>query len=483
MRFIINKCISIILVVILFSCHSEDEDTLPTLSNPKINYFLPVSGSEGTEVVIYGDNLSDNINETTVLLGNKGIKPISANFSQVTFAVPTGIQPGDYHITVKVGDQITNSSQFFEVKEKVNITDTDVFNFNYTIGTQTIGPKYGFTQEDRLVETARAILEMGSNILKIALKTEAYSDIEQNSQATAVELVRDHPSFKTVMDMPFTFYFFWANNSKHWRDGYTNAERLSDSTQIADLTTYLLTQYNNTGKQFFLGNWEGDWMLLGSGNVTAIPTDEQIQGMIQWYECRQNAIDEAIRTTTHNNVSVFSYCEVNRVVDAMEGKPRVVNKVLPHTNVDYVSYSSYEAQGFPQAKYNAVLDYIESNLPAKPQPKGKRVFIGEMGTNARAVDYSKTRHESQNRSKILKALEWGAPFILYWEMYNSLIEDGVHCGWWLIDDNNEKWPLYYTFNNFYEDAKIWVATQKKDLNRLPTREEYLKWAVPRFSNP
>lgn len=483
MKFIINKSMLIFLAVSLLSCLSKDEDTLPISSNPKINYFIPASGWEGTQVVVYGNNFSNNINENTVLFGDIVIKPISATFTQMTFAIPTGIQPGDYQIKVKVGTQTTNSSQYFEVKKKVNITDPEVLRFNYTIGTQTIGPRYGFSLEDRLVETARAILEMGSNILKIALSTEKYTDLEQYPNATATELVRDHPSFKAVLDMPFTYYFFWANNSKNWRDGYTNAERLSDSLQVGDLTKYLLTNYNNTGKKFYLGNWEGDWMLLGSGNVNAIPTDEQINGMIQWYECRQNAIVDAIRTTEHKNVNVFSYCEVNQVVDAMEGKPRVVNKVLPYTSVDYVSYSSYEAQGFPQSEYNAVLDYIEANLPVKPHLKGKRVFIGEMGTNAKSVDFSKTRHESQNRAKILKALEWGAPFILYWEMYNSKIENGIQHGWWLIDDKNEKWPLYYTFNNFYEDAKIWVATQKEDLSRLPTREEYLNWAISRFSNP
>jgi hypothetical protein len=203
--------------------------------------------------------------------------------------------------------------------------------------------------------------------------------------------------------------------------------------------------------------------------------------MIQWYRTRQNAVDEAKRITIHNNVEIFTYCEVNRVVDAMDGKRRVVNKVLPYTNVDYVSYSSYDAQGLSQTDYNNVLNYIEGNLPARPEIKGKRVFIGEMGRSAMDFSFSKSQHEQVNRENIRKAIIWGAPFVLYWEMYNNEIKDGVQRGFWLIDDKNEKWPLYYTYQNFYSKARDWVAAQKKALNRLPTRDEFLTWASAALS--
>jgi hypothetical protein len=114
---------------------------------------------------------------------------------------------------------------------------------------------------------------------------------------------------------------------------------------------------------------------------------------------------------------------------------------------------------------------------------GKRVFIGEMGKNAVELGSSKTQHESVNRENIRKAIAWGAPFVLYWEMYNNEIVDGIQKGFWLIDDKNEKWPLYYTYQNFYSKAKIWVAGQKKTLNRLPTREEYVTWASNTLLNP
>ncbi len=376
-----------------------------------------------------------------------------------------------------------NSAQLFEVKEKeAHITDPEVLNFNYAIGTQSIGPSYGFTADDRLVETAKAISAMGSNILKITLSPGSYN-ITGRTYSSLTALVRDDPSFSSVLEMPFTYYFFWARSHSNWADGYSAAERTEDSIQIADLTRYLLTKFINSGKQFFLGHWEGDWYLLPNYDVNYIPSDARIEGMIQWYRTRQNAVDEAKRVTTHTGVDVFSYCEVNRVVDAINGLRRVTNYVLPYTNVDYVSYSSYDAQGLSQTEFNNVLNYIEGNLPARSHILGKRVFIGEMGRCAQDFSFSRTQHELVNRENIRKAVSWGAPFVLYWEMYNNEIKDGVQRGFWLIDNTNTKWPLYTTLSDFYKKAKQWVYNQKKTLNRLPTREEYMSWAYSTLNNP
>ena len=472
-----------IIVFFLFLAACGKKDSQSSNSNLKIISFSPTEGSEGTRVTINGTNFNSTTKENIITVGGVNVEPFSATWSQLIFNIPTGIVPGSYPIIVKVNNVSSSSVQLFNVTEKpVPITDPDVLNFNYSIGTQTIGPSYGFTSDDRLVESAKAILDMGSNILKISLSPGSYN-ISGRSYSNITAMVRDDPSFSEVLNMPFTYYFFWARSNSNWADGYSNAERLDDSVQIADITSYLLTKFNNTGKQFFLGHWEGDWYLLPNYDVTYVPSDERLHGMIQWYRTRQNAVDEAKRITSHSNVEVYSYCEVNRVVDAMNGLRRVVNYVLPYTDVDYVSYSSYDAQGFSQAEYNNVLNYIEGNLPPRPQIIGKRVFVGEMGRCSYDLSSSKTLHESVNRENIRKAISWGAPFVLYWEMYNNEISNGIQKGFWLIDNTNIKWPLYNTYFNFYSKAKQWVLNKKKTLNRLPTREEYLSWAYTNLANP
>lgn len=470
------------LILYFLSC-SGSNSTLPDTNGPVINSFSPTSGSEGTVVTISGSNFNTDISKNTVMLGSTIVTQTAATPTLITLTIPAGITPGDYRFSVKTGNTTSVSLQSFSVTVKADITDPEIVNYNYSMGTQTIGPSYGFTSEDRLVESAKAILNMGSNILKISLATSSYNITGRPNYGSLTELLRDDPSFSKVLDMPFRYYFFWARSHANWADGYSNAERLDDSIQIADMTKFLLTKYNNSGKQFFVGHWEGDWYLLPNYDTNYIPSDARLNGMIQWYRTRQNAVDEALRVTPHNNVEVFTYCEVNRVVDAMNGLKRVVNKVLPFTNVDYVSYSSYDAQSLSQTEFNNVMNYIEANLPSRPLIKGKRIFIGELGRASNDLGSSKTQHESVNRENIRKGISWGAPFVLYWEMYNNEVPNGIQRGFWLIDDKNEKWPLYTTYQNFYIKAKIWVAGQKKLLNRLPTREEFASWAYQTLANP
>ena len=476
----ILKTIKLIpILTLFFLCQTScgKKGNLGTITpGPVIDSFFPVSGMEGSVVTITGSNFSNDLTKNTVMLGNTVVPQTTVSSNQLIVTIPKGIALGDHCFSVQVGGTTAVSLQTFSLMVKMDISDPEVMNYNYSMGTQTIGPSYGFTSEDRLVESAKAILEMGSNILKISLATSSYNIADRPKYSNLTALIRDDPSFSKVLDMPFSYYFFWARSHANWADGYSASERTDDSTQISDMTRYLLTKYNNSGKQFFVGHWEGDWYLLTNYDPTYIPSDTRINGMIQWYRCRQNAVDEAIRITPHSNVEVFTYCEVNRVVDAMSGLKRVVNKVLPFTNVDYVSYSSYDAQNLGQVNYNNVLNYLESYLPNRPLIKGKRVFIGEMGRAAYDLNSSKSQHESVNRENIRKALSWGVPFVLYWEMFNNEVPNGIQRGFWLIDNKNEKWPLYLTYQNYYTKAKYWVASQKKTLNRLPTRDEFLSWA-------
>ena len=76
--------------------------------------------------------------------------------------------------------------------------------------------------------------------------------------------------------------------------------------------------------------------------------------MIDWYNTRQKAVDDALRDTPHTNVFVYAYAEANRVRDAMVNpagsNQRLVNMVLPYaTNIDFVSWSSYDGMNLGAA--------------------------------------------------------------------------------------------------------------------------------------
>ena len=93
--------------------------------------------------------------------------------------------------------------------------------YNYIIGTQTIGAKYKFTDKPVLVETSDRILEMGSNILKIALNP-VEADVEQAEfkHASPLQLITESEVIKEVLAKDFRYIFMWVTTpGVKWADG------------------------------------------------------------------------------------------------------------------------------------------------------------------------------------------------------------------------------------------------------------------------
>lgn len=367
---------------------------------------------------------------------------------------------------------------------------TAVERFNYVIGTNNSTILYGFTDQTRLVETARAFLEMGSNLFKFDFTPQIFDKYQlppRDDVHSLRDLAQNEPSVRAVFEMPFAFYLLWVKSfpegtNAMWNNGLSRENEQSLYRQFYDLTCYLLQTFSGTGKRFYLGHWEGDWALLGTidfGDIT--PTPAGIEGMILWLQTRQNAIEAARRDTPHHDVSVWNYATVNRVVSKMEGAPCVTNSVLPHVNVDYVGYSSYDA--LRAGNLEEALDYIESKMRPKPEIAGKRLFLDEFGFAQH--DCGGAQAQAQKSRDVLKtALQWGCPFALYWQLYcNEKREDGSHKGFWLINDQNEKQPIYHTYRDFYQRAKTFVAEFAAQNDRVPTDAEFrleaVQWLDPK----
>jgi len=357
--------------------------------------------------------------------------------------------------------------------------------FNLCVGTQTIGAAYQFTKEPLLVETARAILAMGSNTLKFNMGPEYAGGTGKNTPssrpgiASLSDLARDEPAHRAVLDMPFANYLIWCYpfNSGWWSKGLGAADREKLYREFHDLAVHLFRTYNGSGKSFYLGHWEGDWHLRGgyeTGNDDSV-TPEAIQGMIDWINTRQKAIDDARRETPHRDVQVYGYLEVNLVRIAMQGRRTVTNDVLPRTTVDFVSYSSYDSQH----DLKPALDYIESKLPPKRGIAGKRVFVGEYGFPAE--QHTPAAQAVKSLGVIRAALEWGCPFVLYWEMYNNEVVKGKQRGFWLIDDKGDKTPLYEAHRDYYAWARTYLTEYRKAHRRLPSFDQFRAAAAKRLA--
>jgi hypothetical protein len=337
------------------------------------------------------------------------------------------------------------------------------------VGTQTFGVSYQFTRQPKLVETAKAIAATGSDIIKFSLSSQ-----ENSKLGTLTDIARDDTAVKSVLDMPFAYELLWAYAPETKVKLFQPETLPVEYKEIYDLTRYLLTTYAGTGKTFYLGNWEGDWHLTATGHKEPSPQD--VANMIAWINIRQKAVDDAKRAVPHKEVNVFYYLELNLVIEARQGKTRLANAVLPHTPVDYVSYSSYDTLlPDPDRQLRQSLDYLQSQLPAKSGMSGKRVFIGEFGFPASG--FSPQQQDDLSRKVMKICLEWGCPFVLYWEIYNNEIDHGRQKGYWMIDDHNRKQPIYYTIKRYYEAARAFVKEFAETHGRTPSQAEFAAAAV------
>lgn len=382
------------------------------------------------------------------------------------FAPPPGLSPSD------------EPTAFAAVP-----TDSGPGASNVVLGTQTIGGRYRFTSEPLLVETAEAIRVMGSDTIKFHLwpgygGQQGNVDEPRPGIRSLVELARDEPTHRRVLDMPFSRVLLWAHSFQKqgspdmWRKGLSTAAADAEYREIHDLACHLLRTYSGSGKTFYIGHWEGDGWLRGSVAVADDAHADEVacQGMADWLTVRQRAVDDAKRDTPHEGVAIWHYTEVNHVKIAMQGRPAVVNRVLPRTPVDLVSYSCYDTQEDPEL-LKAALSYIETQLPAKAGLQGRRVFIGEYGFPADR--FPPPEQDRRSRQVIRAGLEWGAPLILYWELYNNEVTAaGRQRGFWMIDDRGEKQPIYRTHEAFYAWAKNAVVDSAHRLGRPPTAMEF-----------
>ena len=357
--------------------------------------------------------------------------------------------------------------------------------YNYVLGVQTINPSYQFTQQARLVETAEAIAAMGATVIKFEMGRSYPRDLAAKAQPNPkiralTELARDEPAFRHVLHMPFSRFVLWTHSfacGLNFREGFPEPQQEKEYREIYDFTRYLLTTCDGSGKTFFLGHWEGDGLLRGSvkREDDARATPKAIQGMIDWLNCRQRAIDDAKRDTPHKGVEVWHYTEVNHVQLAIEGRKAVANMVLPQAAVDFVSYSSYDTQQDP-ARLKAALDFIQSKLSPKPGIAGRRVFIGEYGFPA--VRFAPQKQAEMSRRVILAALQWGCPLVLYWEFYNNEVDrQGRQQGFWMIDDHGVKQPIYEMHRRYYQKARAYVADEIRRTGRPPDDEPFRRKAM------
>jgi len=289
------------------------------------------------------------------------------------------------------------------------------------IGVTHVAGKYHLTDKDFLNEGADQILALGSRVIKLYLLRPAH-DYPFNTQwpetRSLVEVAQTAP-YVAVFKKPFTTYImttYSVGRSDHyWRTGMSEADKADETRQFRELARHFLTTYRGTGKTFIFQHWEGDWAIRGKTDPKLDPTPQAIEGMIAWLNARQEGVNQARAEVGEHGVHVYHAAEVNLVVQSMRGgRPGVTNRVLPKTNVDLVSYSAWDGQGDPKTLRDA-LDFIAKNTPPSKVFGAKNVYLGEFGKPEN--DSTPAQVEQTIRTAVETGLDWGCPYIVYWQVY------------------------------------------------------------------
>ena len=339
------------------------------------------------------------------------------------------------------------------------------------LGTTHVTGKYYHTKKDYLNEGADEVLAMGSRVVKLWFYAKRHEHPHAvypfNSDWKKVDdLVEGAklPYWKAVFDKPFTTYIFCVTslgrNDNYWVDGISQEDARDETRQFYDLTKYFLTTYQGTGKTFVFQHWEGDWMTRFRhkkwSDENVYPKQFVFDNMIKWLNARQAGVNKAREECGQNGVRVFHAAEVNRVVKSMlEGKPNMVNKVIPFTNVDLVSYSAYDSI-FAVAEnkddlFGPAIDFIKANLPPSAAFGDNSVYLGEFGVPENRFTEEQTKKILTNSVQI--SLEKKCPYIVYWQLYCNEPKPDVklpswnnddYQGFWLIrPDGSKNWVWHY----------------------------------------
>ncbi|MBW1809715.1 MAG: DUF4214 domain-containing protein, partial [Deltaproteobacteria bacterium] len=357
------------------------------------------------------------------------------------------------------------------------------------VSTQTINPRYAFTGDTRLVETAKRMQAAGFDSIKIQADLpngpNGYClDALSPPASSPADLLARDPSYQYVLNANFNTYSIWINAAVNWGDGLSVSEQTTAYTRMYQAACYLLTNYQNTSKTFLLGNWEGDWLLKGQAGPSCSqppePSQTRIQGMIDWLNTRADGVIDARTDCGGPGVNALSYAEVNCVPAAMSGLPRMTNEVLPEIHVDAISYSAYDVQGggdLGQMKQNitAALDFIRLNATGAAKDY---IYIGEYGFPYNESGWDAPARELRTAAMFEAAAGWGCQHVLWWQVFDNECEcSGAPCtcnqtpdscrGFWLIDNSNNTVAVYDMHREYISKAHVFKNLYRWYLKRNP----------------
>ena len=315
--------------------------------------------------------------------------------------------------------------------------------------THTRG-QYAFTDNPFLIEGAEAVNTLGAQIIKLWFSPGYQKSYAWHSQwptnISSLEELAQTSYFEAVFAMPFHTYvlevYEFMPKNDFWRNGLSPADRERVHDDVYKLARLLLTRYRGTGKTFVLQNWESDNAIKHALKGARPDTwDVAYQGMRDWINTRQAAVEQARRECGTNGVQVVNALEVNFVPpwnNLVSGKPYkktyplVVDIVVPQTHCDLYSLSSWEtwSPGSEESVFDR-LQYLAAKAPHNGIFGTNNLMLGEFGAHEDVFE------KPEKNYPIYRGDTAGAAFYALQLMVNSALRAGVrYMIHWQIYDND-----------------------------------------------
>ena len=381
----------------------------------------------------------------------------------------------------------------------IGLTHSSAQTVDSVLGVAHAGGKYWHLGDDYLNEGAIQIENLGSRTMKVFMGNNyAASHYVWNSNwpvVTDLKGLAETPYFNTLFSRANldTFIidateFACNNGTVKWKDGMVQAELDAIYSEMYAFVYYLRESF--PGKTFVIQNWEGD-------NAYGTPVDPILadQGMIDWLNERQNAINQAKASTPDSTTDVWGAAEFNwlPVPYMLSSKAHyVLHNVIPSTQMDLYSLSNYltEKNDGREDDILAILDYMDSYCPDSAAFGNKNLYFGEFGAKENQLGEGlpaaeKELLQSQIAGRqIEQALKWGVRYLVFWAIYDNVLQDGVILGAgeeaensellgnWLIRPDNTYPQIYHMFKDIMaRDLSTYATVYELENQRLDSTTE------------
>jgi hypothetical protein len=309
----------------------------------------------------------------------------------------------------------------------------------FKAGVTHVDGRYGFTQDNFLLEGANRIRALGPvDAIFVYMDPKFDQRYPQKNNGpfwpagiTSLTQLAQTTPFQTLFAMPFTIFVLTTNafSTHDDMDRFATDPNWAtlEEQEFYDVTRHLYSTHAGAGKIFILKNWEGDYRALGFGHNTEDIPPDKLDAMNIWMSARQRGIARGRADSGEpSGVGVFHAVELSRVLDYVNsGLIRLINATLPVVNADMVSYSSYDSSKpgtdptAVRASMNTALNAIKSLAPDPLGLGDKRILISEYGMfeNETGHDDDETRWRTNTILETSQAAGIFSSF--YWQVFDN----------------------------------------------------------------